>query len=293
MITIFKDRKKKYNHEVVNLKNKIKISFEVFPPKNIVLENKLFHSVKMLNKCNPEFFSVTSSINIDKYDKTFSVLKKIFPLTNAKLFAHFITVGLNESLIKEIAYKYWSYGIKNIIALRGDLPFNYSKKVIYAVDLIKLLKSVNDFKILVAAYPELHPESHSLKEDLINLKNKVDLGVTAAITQFFFSINKFLKFRDNCLMMGLKIDLIPGILPILNINQLKKFVNMTNIYVPQWILDFFYEHSNDIDKCTDLSVSIAVDLIVSLYREGIKNFHLYTLNQSDLSLKICHKLGLI
>ncbi|VFP87823.1 5,10-methylenetetrahydrofolate reductase [Buchnera aphidicola (Cinara piceae)] len=293
MITIFKDKKKKYNYESFDLKNKIKISFEVFPPKNIFLENQLFHSINILNKCHPEFFSVTNSVCINMRDKTFSVLKKMFSLTNVKLFAHFTTIGLNESLIKDIAYKYWNYGIKNIIALRGDLPSKYSEKIIYAVDLIKLLKSVNDFEILVAAYPELHPESHSLQEDLINLKNKVDLGVNTAITQFFFSVDKFLKFRDSCLRIGLKIDLIPGILPILNINQLKKFINMTNVYVPNWILDSFYQNSENINKCIDLSVNIAVDLIINLYHEGIKNFHLYTLNQSDLSFKICRKLGLI
>ncbi|VFP78012.1 5,10-methylenetetrahydrofolate reductase [Buchnera aphidicola (Cinara cuneomaculata)] len=293
MINIIKCNNEKYNYESYHLKNKIRISFEVFPPKDVILTKQLFHSVQKLNKCNPDFFSVTNSIYSKNRDETFLIVKKIRSLTNKTVFAHFTTIGYDESDIKAIAMKYWNHGIKNIIALRGDLPVQYTKKIIYASNLIKLLKSINNFEILVAAYPELHPESNSLKDDLNNLKYKVDLGITQAITQFFFSIDKFLKFRDNCKSMGLAISLIPGILPILNINQLQKFANMTNVYIPRWIFDSFHEYEGDYDKCTTLSVNIAVNLIVRLYHEGVKNFHLYTLNQSHLSWKICYQLGLI
>ncbi|VFP83501.1 methylenetetrahydrofolate reductase [Buchnera aphidicola] len=293
MINMIQDHNEKYNYESYHLKNKIKISFEVFPPKDVFLEKKLFHNIKLLNKCHPDFFSVTNSINSENRDSTFFIVKKIHSLTRKTVFAHFTTVGYDELDIQTIATNYWKNGIKHILALRGDLPAQYTKKIIYANNLIKLLKSINDFEILVAAYPELHPESSNLQEDLNNLKNKIDLGVKKAVTQFFFNIDKFLKFRDNCTDMGLSVSLIPGILPILNINQLKKFSNMTNVDIPQWIFNDFYKYEGDFDKCTSLSVSIAVNLIIRLYKEGIKNFHFYTLNQSYLSLKICHQLGLI
>ncbi|MGI4816680.1 MAG: methylenetetrahydrofolate reductase [Janthinobacterium lividum] len=293
MIYIIKDSNKPHNYESYHLKNKIRVSFEVFPPQNSKLEEKLLRSICVLNQFHPDFFSVTNSIHAKNRDKTFFVVQKIRALTKVNVFAHFTTIGLNKSEIQNIACKYWDCGIKHIIALRGDLPDQYSQKIIYANDLIKLLQSIHDFEILVAAYPELHPESCNIQEDLINLKNKADLGVKKAITQFFFSIEKFLRFRDNCINIGLPITIIPGILPILNINQLRKFSCLTNVYIPKWIFSAFDEYKNDVNKCMDLSVRIAVNLIVSLYNEGITNFHLYTLNQSTLSFKICHQLGLI
>ncbi|VFP80953.1 5,10-methylenetetrahydrofolate reductase [Buchnera aphidicola (Cinara kochiana kochiana)] len=292
MINIIQDNNDKYNYESYHLKNKIKISFEVFPPKDFASEQQLFNSIKLLNQCHPNFYSVTNSIYSKNRDATFFIVEKIRYLTHKTVFAHFTTIGYDESDIKTIATNYWKNGIKHILALRGDLPVRYTKKIIYASNLIKLLKSINNFKILVAAYPELHPESSNLQEDLNNLKHKIDLGAEKAVTQFFFSVDKFLKFRDNCADMGLSVSLIPGILPIVNINQLKKFSDMTNVYIPQWIFDEFYKCEDNFDKCTALSVNIAVNLILSLYKEGIKNFHLYTLNQSYLSLKICNQLGL-
>ncbi|VFP85590.1 5,10-methylenetetrahydrofolate reductase [Buchnera aphidicola (Cinara pseudotaxifoliae)] len=293
MIYIINDNSKQNNYESYHLKDKIRISFEVFPPQDSKSEEQLLRSVCLLNQFNPDFFSVTNSIYAKNRDKTFFIVQKIRSLTKVNVFAHFTTIGLNKLEIQNIALKYWSYGIKHIIALRGDLPDQYSQKIIYANDLIKLLQSINNFEILVAAYPELHPESCNIQEDLINLKNKADLGVKKAITQFFFSIEKFLRFRDNCIDIGLPITIIPGILPILNVNQLKKFSRLTNVYIPKWIFSAFDEYKDDLSQCIDLSVRIAVNLIVGLYNEGVTNFHLYTLNQSTLSVKICHKLGLI
>ncbi|WP_158348902.1 methylenetetrahydrofolate reductase [Buchnera aphidicola] len=290
---IIKNFNQKYNHKSYNLKNKIKISFEVFPPSNSFLEDSLLNSVRILNQCRPDFFSVTSSTRVDSRNKTFLIIQKIRVLTNAIVFAHFTSAGLTTYEINDLASQYWNNGIKNIIALRGDLPDQCSQKVIYASDLIKLLNLINNFEIWVAAYPEIHPESRNLQEDLINLKKKSDLGVKNAITQFFFSVEKFIKFREKCLNFGLDINLIPGILPILNMEQLKKFSNMTRVDVPKWIFSSFEKFSNNEKQRINLSVNIAVNLIMRLYHEGIRHFHLYTLNQSYLSLQICQKLGLI
>ncbi|ABJ90511.1 methylenetetrahydrofolate reductase [Buchnera aphidicola] len=293
MVTEIKNIKKLYTDKIYNLKNKIKISFEVFPPGDIFLQKKLFKSIKILNQFNPEFFSVTNSTKINSFDQTFFIVKKIRELIHCTVFAHFTTIGCNELKIEKIAHRYWNHGIKNIIALRGDLPVLYSRKIIYAVDLIKLLNSINKFKIFVAAYPEGHPESKNIQEDLNNLRNKLDLGVKQAITQFFFNIDKFLKFRDTCFSLGLNVNLIPGILPILNFEQLKKFSNMTNVEVPKWILNTFHRHKNDEKKCISCSVYIIIDLIIKLYNEGITHFHLYTLNQPHLISLICQRLGLV
>ncbi|AEH39625.1 5,10-methylenetetrahydrofolate reductase [Buchnera aphidicola (Cinara tujafilina)] len=233
--------------DVINLKNKIQISFEFFPPKNTAIDLLFINSIRKLKSFNPNFFSVTHSVNTLNKNDTFMIVQKIRKMfTEITVAPHLTSIGYTTTDLRNIAIKYWAKGIKNIVALRGDIPLNYRGDKIYAVDLIKQLKYIADFNIFVAAYPEIHPEAVSSKHDLINLKNKMDVGAEHAITQFFFSIEKFLRFRDNCHKNHIYIDIIPGILPILDIQQLKKFSNMTNVYIPKYILDIF--NKNIMDK---------------------------------------------
>ncbi|WP_075431654.1 methylenetetrahydrofolate reductase [Buchnera aphidicola] len=284
--------KEKYN--ISNLKNKIKVSFEFFPPKNTIIDSLFINSIRELKNFNPDFFSVTHSVNTKNKKDTSIVVQEIRRIaSNITVAPHLTSIGYTVMDLKNIAEKYWQDGIRNIIALRGDFPLKYQGPKIYAVDLIKQLKNVANFKIFVAAYPEIHPESINLKDDLMNLKNKMDVGAEHAITQFFFDVEKFLRFRDNCYKNNINIDIIPGILPILDIQQLEKFSNMTNVYVPKYILKKFHQHIKNNKKCISMSINIAVNIILKLYQEGIKKFHLYTLNRSELSLGICQRLGLL
>ncbi|QTM69070.1 5,10-methylenetetrahydrofolate reductase, partial [Buchnera aphidicola (Hormaphis cornu)] len=235
-------------------------SFEFFPPKNTVLQQRLWDSIKKLVTLNPSFFSVTYGANCSTQNNTFNVVKSIQEQTKVNTAAHLTCVNLNVVELKKMAVNYWKNGIKSIVALRGDYSNNNQNKrnILYASDLVYLLKSVADFDITVAAYPEVHPEAKNAQSDLIYLKRKIDNGANRAITQFFFKIDKYLRFRDRCASIGIDVDVIPGILPILNYQQLLNFSKMTNVCIPNWIHKAFHNLSNDLDIQRIIGAYIAI-----------------------------------
>ncbi|QCI23619.1 methylenetetrahydrofolate reductase [Buchnera aphidicola (Macrosiphoniella sanborni)] len=279
--------------KIKNINNSIHCSFEFFPPKNTSLETKLWLTIDKLSILKPKFFSVTYGANSGERKKTYDIVKQINKKTGIITAAHLTCINSTPSKLKEIAKHYWNNGIKNIIALRGDTKEKNYKHTMYAVDLVRLLKRIANFDISVAAYPELHPESKNIKLDMINLKKKIDAGANRAITQFFFNVDHYLYFRENCIKYGITAEIIPGILPISDFKQLKRFLSMTNVQIPKWMFEIF-SGLDDNDRFTQkvIGCTIAIDMIQKLSSEGVKNFHFYTLNQSDISYSVCHILGL-
>ena len=161
----------------------------------------------------------------------------------------------------------------------------------FAADLVELLRGVADFDISVAAYPEVHPEAKSAQADLINLKRKVDAGANRAITQFFFDCEIYLRFRDRCAAMGIDVEIVPGILPVTNFKQLTKFATLTNVKVPNWLSRMYEGLDEDQTTRNMVAAAIAMEQVKILQREGVKDFHFYTLNRADLSYALCHTLG--
>ncbi len=280
------------NQKMENLRNIMKCSFEFFPPKNLMLEETLWSSVKQLSKLKPNFFSVTYGANNGEYKKTYDIVKKINNKTGINTAAHLTCINSTPDRLKKIAKHYWDNGIQSIIALRGDTLEKNHKHKIYALDLVVLLKKIANFDISVAAYPELHPESKNAKFDLINLKKKIDAGANRAITQFFFNVESYLRFRDNCIKNGITVEIIPGILPVFNFMQLQRFLSMTNVCIPKWMFEIFAGLEDNLITQKIIGASIAIDMIKKLSFEGVKNFHFYTLNQSDIPYSVCQILGL-
>ncbi|QCI15746.1 methylenetetrahydrofolate reductase [Buchnera aphidicola] len=280
------------NQKIENLRNNIKCSFEFFPPKNSNSEKKLWSSVKILSKLKPNFFSVTYGANSGERENTFNIVKAIQKQTSIITAAHLTCVNSTPSQLKKIAKNYWENNIRSIIALRGDtLEKNY-KYNMYAIDLIILLKKIADFDISVAAYPELHPESKNIQVDIINLKKKIDAGANRAITQFFFNVESYLNFRENCIKNRINVEIIPGILPIYNFQQIKRFSKMTNVNIPNWMFEMFDGLDQDLITQKIIGSSIIIDIVKRLSSEGVKNFHFYTLNQSDIAYSVCQIFGL-
>ncbi|AEO07875.1 methylenetetrahydrofolate reductase [Buchnera aphidicola] len=280
------------NQKIENIKNSIHCSFEFFPPKTNALKQNLWLTINKLTTLKPQFFSVTYGANSGERQQTYNIVKKIREKTGIITAAHLTCVNSTPRQLKYIAEKYWNNGIKNIVALRGDIIEKNYQHTMYASDLIMLLKKIADFDISVAAYPELHPESKNSKADIINLKKKIDAGANRAITQFFFNVDCYLEFRENCIKNGITVEIIPGILPIYNFKQLQRFLKMTNVTIPKWMLNMFYGLDNDIFTQKIIGTNIAIDMIKKLSSEGIKNFHFYTLNQLDMTYSICNILGL-
>ena len=274
------------------------VSFEFFPPNDAAMEQTLWQSVQRLAPLRPRFVSVTYGADGSTRTRTHNVVTRILretPLTSAP---HLTCVGASREEILEVARAYWDSGIRHIVALRGDPAQGtdgyqpHPGGFAYAADLVKGLKSVGDFEISVAAYPETHPEARDAEFDLLNLKRKVDAGAARVITQFFFDPQLFLRFRDRCRSAGIDVSIVPGILPITRFPQLLRFAARCGASVPEWLHREFDGLDDDPDTRRMISASIAIEQVRELQRHGVEEFHFYTLNRSELTYAICHALGI-
>ncbi|HEB9000970.1 TPA: methylenetetrahydrofolate reductase [Escherichia coli] len=279
------------NQSLAEVQGQINVSFEFFPPRTSEMEQTLWNSIDRLSSLKPKFVSVTYGANSGERDRTHSIIKDIKERTGLEAAPHLTCIDATPDELRTIARDYWNNGIRHIVALRGDLPPGSGKPEMYASDLVTLLKEVADFDISVAAYPEVHPEAKSAQADLLNLKRKVDAGANRAITQFFFDVESYLRFRDRCVSAGIDVEIIPGILPVSNFKQAKKFADMTNVRIPAWMVQMFDGLDDDAETRKLVGANIAMDMVKILSREGVKDFHFYTLNRAEMSYAICHTLG--
>lgn len=279
------------NQSLAEVQGQINVSFEFFPPRTSEMEQTLWNSIDRLSSLKPKFVSVTYGANSGERDRTHSIIKGIKDRTGLEAAPHLTCIDVTPAELRIIARDYWNNGIRHIVALRGDLPPGSGKPEMYASDLVTLLKEVADFDISVAAYPEVHPEAKSAQADLLNLRRKVDAGANRAITQFFFDVESYLRFRDRCVSAGIDVEIIPGILPVSNFKQAKKFADMTNVRIPAWMAQMFDGLDDDAETRKLVGANIAMDMVKILSREGVKDFHFYTLNRAEMSYAICHTLG--
>ncbi|WP_432460770.1 MULTISPECIES: methylenetetrahydrofolate reductase [unclassified Agarivorans] len=279
------------NQSLSELNRDINVSFEFFPPTTETMEQTLWASIERLHTLKPKFVSVTYGANSGTRDRTHKVIKAIKDRTGLAAAPHLTCVDSTPEELRQIARDYWQSGIRDIVALRGDLPVGAAKPEMYASDLVSLLREEAEFDISVAAYPEMHPEAKSAQADLLALKRKMDAGANRAITQFFFDVESYLRFRDRCAAIGIEGEIVPGILPVSNYNTLKKFASFANVKVPQWLHKQFAGLEHDQMTRNLVGASVAIEMVKVLSREGVKDFHFYTLNRSELSYAICHTLG--
>jgi len=277
----------------------VRVSYEFFPPKNASMEDTLWDTISQLEKLNPDFVSVTYGAGGSTRERTHNTVARMAKETNLKPAAHLTCVGSTKEEIDEIANAYWAAGVRHIVALRGDPQDGIGKAYTplkngyaYGSDLVEGLKRVADFEISVSAYPELHPESGTWDAEIDNLKRKVDAGATRAITQFFFTPDTFLRFQDRVLDAGLDIPIVPGLMLQPNFKGLKRMSDMCGVNVPNWYADLFAGLENDPDSRNLLTASLVSELTAELYDQGVRDFHLYTLNRSHLAISVSRVLGL-
>jgi methylenetetrahydrofolate reductase (NADPH) len=275
----------------------ISVSFEFFPPGDAEMEATLWKTVQRLEPLAPRFVSVTYGADGSTRERTHGLVTRIqrdTPLTGAP---HLTCVGASRGEILDIARRYWDEGIRHIVALRGDPIKGESKYVphpdgfAYASDLVAGLRTVADFDISVAAYPETHPEAPSPHFDLDNLKRKIDAGASRAITQFFYDMEAFLRFRDRCVRAGINVSIVPGILPVTRFPQVLRFAERCGATIPDWLQFRFHGLDDDAETRRLIAASVAIEQVQDLLREGVNEFHFYTLNRAELTFAICHALG--
>lgn len=273
------------------------VSFEFFPPAEDSMEATLWRTIERLVPLEPRFVSVTYGADGSTRSRTHHMVSRIQRETPLAGAPHLTCVGASRGEILDIARVYWDQGVRHIVALRGDPPQGTERYVphpdgfAYAADLVAGLKSVADFELSVAAYPETHPEAPSPQFDLDNLKRKFDAGASRAITQFCFDIEAFLRFRDRCAAAGIDGPIVAGILPITRFPQVLRFAARCGTAIPRWLEDRFRGLDDDAETRRLIAASVAIEQVHQLQRHGVRDFHFYTLNRAELTYAICHALG--
>ena len=275
----------------------IEVSFEFFPPKTDKMAETLWHSIETLAPLRPRFVSVTYGAGGSTRERTHATVERLVRETDLPPAAHLTCVGASRGEIDDIARAYWDSGVRHIVALRGDPPepgqpyAPHADGYANAAELVAGLKQVAPFEISVAAYPEMHPDSDCPDSDLDNLIAKIDAGADRAISQFFFSADNFFRFRDRVAARGVDIEIVPGILPVSNVAQTRKFAGQCGAAIPDW-MDNIFEGLDDLPAARHLvAATIAGELCGQLYAGGVRQFHFYTLNRAELAYAICHLLG--
>lgn len=285
------------NDGQVNDGKATRVTFEFFPPKSAEMEKTLWQSIERLAALEPRFVSVTYGADGSTRERTHAAVARILAETRLTAAPHLTCVGAPRGEIDDIARRYWDIGVRHLVALRGDPPKDESgyrphpDGYPFAADLVAGLKRVADFDVSVAAYPEVHPEARDAAFDLDNLKRKIDAGASRAITQFFFDVDVYLRFRDRCAAAGIESVIVPGILPITRFPQLQRFAEQCGATVPAWLSERFEGLDDDPETRQMIAASVAIEQVRALQREGIDEFHFYTLNRSELTYAICHALG--
>lgn len=276
----------------------ISVSFEFFPPGDAAMATTLWESVQRLAPLAPRFVSVTYGADGSTRERTHDLVSRVQRDTQLTSAPHLTCVGAPREEVLAIARRYWQEGIRHIVALRGDPPAGAAAYVphpqgfAYASDLVAGLRTVADFDISVAAYPEVHPEALSAQHDLDNLKRKVDAGATRAITQFFYDNDVYFRFRDRCAAAGINVSIVPGILPITRFPQVTKFAASCGATIPGWLAERFAGLDNDPETRRLIAANVAIQQVTRLReRGGVSEFHFYTLNRAELTYAICHALG--
>ena len=274
--------------EIYSNKSKLTFSFEVFPPKNGDTQN-LFKELAKMNEQKPALISVTYGAGGSNRNTSLNIVKELKNNLKQPVMPHFTCVCSNKEYIENYIKEIENLGITNILALRGDEPQEI--EVCYrdfksALDLIKYLKKHSELEYAVAAYPEKHPKAKSLNQDIGILLKKQSLGAKVAYTQVFFDNQSFYNFFDICTKKGITLPIIPGIMPIINYNQLKRIVELSGTKINPKVIQFFEKYKNSKEDTIKAGIEFASIQCEKLINFGIKGIHFYTLNKARSSIEV-------
>ena len=273
----------------------LSISFEFFPPQTADGLEKLNNTRKLLAPLKPAFFSITFGAGGSTRDRTLETVTQIQTEGYAAA-PHLSCVGSTKENIRAILQTYKKFGIKRIVALRGDLPSGMATtgEFQYANELVSFIRAEtgNQFHIEVAAYPEFHPQAKSPRDDLLNFERKVKAGADSAITQYFYNADSYFYFVEQCHKLGITLPIVPGIMPIGKFSQLARFSDACGAEIPRWIRKTLESYGDDTASIQAFGLEVVTQLAERLLAGGAPGLHFYTLNQSAPSMEIWKRLGL-
>ena len=270
-------------------------SCEYFPPKDDEARAKLHDTTRELAQLKPKYFSVTYGAGGSTQSGTYDTVKWIREL-GVDAAPHISCVGATRESIVDQLQAYKALGIKRIVALGGDLPSGMASpgEFRYAWQLVELIRkeTADWFHIEVAAYPEMHPRAANFEEDLKHFRQKVDAGANAALTQYFYNVDAYVRFVAECEQLGLRLPIVPGIMPITNYKQLARFSDACGAEIPRWIRKRLEGFGDDLDSIRAFGFEVTVELCEELLAAGAPGLHFYTMNRAAPTGRIWQQLGL-
>lgn len=276
--------------------NKPRISFEYFPPKTAAGKEKLLTEITpALNALNPAYFSVTYGAGGSTRDTTLGIVSDIRE-AGIDVAPHLSFGGDDEEAVATLLETYKARGIKRLVALRGDMPSGMggATQLVYANELVEFIRARtgDHFEIEVAAYPEIHPESKSYSSDIEFLKAKLDAGANSAITQYFYNVEAYFYFLDQCAAAGIDKPIYAGIMPIINFTNLRRFSANCGAEIPRWICKRMESYGDDQDSIRKFGAELVTQLCQTLLESGAPGIHFYTMNQVEPTRIIHQNLNL-
>ncbi len=271
-------------------------SCEFFPPKTEKGADNLRATLAELAKLNPAYFSVTFGAGGSTQEGTYETVKEIQE-KGYNAAPHLSCIGSTKENILNLLNSYIELGVKRIVALRGDMPSGMREtgEFRYANELVEFIRAEtgDHFHIEVAAYPEMHPQAGNMQKDVENFARKIKAGANAAITQYFYNTDAYFRFVDDCEKLDVDLPIIPGIMPITNASNLKRFSDMCGAEIPRWIAKRLDGYGDDRDSIIAFGEEVVTELCSKLLDEGAPGLHFYTMNQTGPTTKLWNNLGLI
>jgi methylenetetrahydrofolate reductase (NADPH) len=274
------------------------LSVEFFPPKTDTGEENLFSEIEILKRLTPAFCSVTYGAGGSTREKTVELVDRIRRQCAVEVMCHLTVVGQSKAEARAILDKLEQRGIENLLALGGDPPLGTSEwkphpdGFHHAVELVREAKSRGVFAVAVAGFPEVHPRALSRESDLHYLKEKVDAGAAVVITQLFFDNDDYYRFVEDATKRGIRVPIVPGILPILSVPQVRRFVSLCGSKIPKKLEDELRKFEEDDAAAVQMGIDYASRQCEDLKRFGVPGFHFYSLNKSRSVTAVCTNLGL-
>ncbi len=271
------------------------LSFEFFPPKTDEGKAKLHNTVVQLKGLGPRYVSVTFGAGGSTQQGTVDTVRDLLA-AGLETAPHLSCIGSSRESIGAMLDTYMALGVHRIVALRGDMPSGMREagEFHYANELVAFIRETtgNHFHVEVAAYPEMHPQATNARSDLLNFKRKVEAGADGAITQYFYNIDAYLHFVDECEQLGLELPIVPGIMPITNYTQLARFSDACGAEIPRWLRRRLEAFGDDKDSIRAYGLEVTTELCRRLLDAGAPGLHFYTMNQVGPTRAIWEALNL-
>ena len=274
---------------------RVPLSCEFFPTATPEGAEKLAAVRRELSYLQCEYYSVTYGAGGSTRDRTMNLVARLVAENGPPVMPHLTCVASTEADIRSLLDDYRALGIYRLMALRGDMPSGALENAGFttAQQLVAYVRELwgNNARIFVAAYPEVHPRAHTPAADLQAFRDKVAAGATDAVTQYFYNVEAFLRFRDEALALGIDVPIVPGIMPISNFNQLSRFSDACGAEIPRWLRKRLEALQDDLPALCDYGADVVAGICERLIAEGVPSLHFYSMNRADLIGALCARLG--